>query len=79
MASRDHFLHGSQPRRLQWSHAAPWQEPHAFVFVTAVDNVDPVTRDGVMKCATGVLRNESEEGLPPRIVSVFEHLFSNRL
>jgi hypothetical protein len=32
-----------------------------------------------MKRATGVLGNESKEGLPPRIIGVFEHFFPDRL
>ena len=78
-AARDDFLHRLPACRLQWPESASRQEPHAFVFVAAVHNIDTVTHDGVMKCATGVLGNESEEGFPPRIISVFEHFFPNRL
>src|SRR6266700_2906788 len=70
---RSAFLHDLPPGRLQWTESAPRQEPHAFVFVTAVDNIDSVTRDRVMKCRAGILGYESEEGFPPRIVSVSEH------
>ena len=72
MRSRDHLLHDLAACRLQWSHAAPWQEPHAFVFVAAVNNVDPVAGDRVMKCGAGVFGNESEESFPPWIIGVTE-------
>src|SRR5436853_7144404 len=73
-ASCDHVLHDLAAGRLQWPHAASGQEPHAFVFVAAVNNVDAVARDGVMECGAGVLGNESEEGFPPRVVGVTEQL-----
>jgi len=79
MRSRDHLLHDLAAYRLQWSHAAPWQEPHAFVFVAAINNVDPVARDRVMKCGTGILGNESEESLAPWVIGIIENLFANLL
>ena len=78
MNSRDHFLHGSQPCRLQWSHAASWQEPHAFVLIAAVDNVDTVARDCVMERSTRVFGDEFEKSLSPRIIGVMEELFPER-
>jgi hypothetical protein len=78
-SSRGHVFHDLAAGRLQWSHTASRQEPHTFVFVTAINNVDSVARDRVTKCGAGVLGNESEEGLPPQIISVFEDFFSDRL
>jgi hypothetical protein len=50
MASCDHLLHDLPACRLQWPHVAAGQEPHAFVFVAAINNVDAVARDRVMEC-----------------------------
>src|SRR5438132_13848083 len=74
MRSRDHVLHDLAAGRLQWPHAASGQEPHAFVFVAAVNNVDAVARDRVMECGAGIFGNESDEGFPPRVVGVTEQL-----
>src|SRR5439155_17842923 len=79
MRSRDHVFHNLTACRLQWPDAASGQEPDAFVFVAAVNNIDAVARDGVMKCGAGVFGNESEESLPPRILGVTEHLSSKPL
>ena len=43
------------------AHADPRQEPHAFVLIAAVKNVDAIAGDRVMKCRALVLGNESEE------------------
>jgi hypothetical protein len=74
MGSRDHFLHDLAACRLQWSHAAPGQEPHAFVLVAAVNNVNAIACDRVMECGAGVFGNESEESLAPWIIGVTEQL-----
>src|SRR6266566_2873137 len=74
MRSRDHVLHDLAACRLQWPHAASRQEPHAFVFVAAVNNVDAVARDGVMECGAGIFGNESEESFAPRVIGITEHL-----
>jgi hypothetical protein len=79
MDSLDHLLHGLPTCRLQWSHAAPRQKPHACVLVTAIDNIDAVTRNRVMECGARVIGNESEESLPPRVIGVTEQLVSERL
>src|SRR5881296_4069456 len=79
MRSRDHVLHNLTACRLQWPHAASGQEPHAFVFVAAVNNIDAVARDRVMECGAGVLSNESEESFPPRVVGIMENLFAKLL
>src|SRR5438445_820622 len=42
MRSRDHVLHNLTACRLQWPHAASGQEPHPFVFVAAVNNIESV-------------------------------------
>lgn len=71
-----HFLHDLAAFRLQWPHPASRQEPHTFIFIAAVNNVDAVAGDCVMECAAGVLGNESEESFPPWIISVDENLFA---
>ena len=79
MRSRDHVLHDLAASRLQWSHAAPGQKPHAFVFVTAINNVDAVARDGVTKCGAGIFGNESEESLAPWVIGMMENFFAKLL
>src|SRR5438874_12849328 len=79
MASCDYLLHDLTAGRLQWSHSASGQEPHPFIFVAAVNNVDAVAGDPVMECGAGVLSNESEEGFPPRVVGIMENLFAKLL
>jgi hypothetical protein len=58
--------------RLQRPHSTARQEPDTFIFVATVNNVDTVAGDCVMECSAGVLGNESEEGLAPRIIGVTE-------
>ena len=79
MRSCDHLLHDPAACRLQWSHSASGQEPHAFVLVTTINNVDAVARDRVMKCGAGVLSNESEESLAPWVIGITENLFAELL
>ena len=74
MRSCDHLRHDLAACRLQWSHAAPGQEPHAFVFVAAVNNIDPVAGDRVMEGGASVLGNESEESFAPWVFGVMEQL-----
>ena len=74
MAARDNFLHDLAACRLQWPHAAPGQEPHAFVLVAAVNNVDAIACDRVVECGAGVFGNESEESFPPGVIGVTEQL-----
>jgi len=74
MGSRDHFLHDLAAGGLQWSHVAPWQEPHAFVLVAAVNNVNAVAGDRVVECGAGVFGNESEESFAPWVIGVTEEL-----
>jgi hypothetical protein len=76
MPSCDHFFHDAPTGGLQRPHAAAGQEPDAFVLIAAVENVDAVARDGVMKCGAGVLGDESEKRRPPRIVGVTKQLSS---
>src|SRR5438093_1566737 len=56
MRSRDHVLHNLTACRLQWPHAASGQEPHAFVFVAAVNNIDAVARDRVIEACIRMRR-----------------------
>src|SRR4029453_5458613 len=79
MRSRDHVFHDLAASRLQWSHAAPGQEPHAFVFVAAINNVDAVARDRVTKCGAGIFGNESEESFAPWVIGMMENLFAKLL
>ena len=79
MRSCDHLLHDLAACGLQWSHAAPRKEPHAFVLVAAVKNVDPVARDRVMKRGAGVFGNESEKSFPPWVIGIMENLFAKLL
>src|SRR5438874_6830967 len=79
MRSCDHLLHDLAACRLQWPHAAPGQEPHAFVLIAAVKNVDAVARDRVMKCGAGVFGNESEESFAPWVIGITENLFAKLL
>ena len=74
MAACDHFLHDLAAGGLQWSHAAPGQEPHAFILVAAINNVNAVARDRVMECGAGVFGNESEESFPSGVIGVTEQL-----
>src|SRR5438876_10301884 len=74
MCSRDHVLHDLAACRLQWPHAASGQEPHPFVFVAAVNNVDTVARDRVMECRASVLGNESEKCFAPWVIGETEYL-----
>jgi len=77
MRSRDHVLHDLAACRLQWPHAASRQEPHAFVFVAAVNNIDAVAGDRVMKCGADIFGNESKESFAPWVIGIMENLFAN--
>src|SRR5206468_9575530 len=79
MRSRDHVLHDLTACRLQWTHAASGQEPHAFIFVAAVNNIDAVARDGVMECGASVFGNESEKCIAPWVIGIMENLFAKLL
>ena len=79
MGSRDHLLHDLSASRLQRPHAAPGQEPHAFVLIAAVKNVDAVASDRVMKGGAGIFGNESEESFPPWIIGIMENFFAKLL
>src|SRR5439155_11232325 len=79
MRSRDHVLHDLAACRLQWPHAASRQEPHAFVFVAAVNNIDAVAGDRVMKCGADIFGNESKESFAPWVIGIMENLFANLL
>src|SRR5437588_3431427 len=79
MRSRDHVLHNLAACRLQWPHTASGQEPHAFVFVAAVNNVHGVAGDRVIKCGAAVLDNESKESFAPWVIGIMENLFAELL
>src|SRR5436309_14777051 len=79
MRSRDHVLHNLTACRLQWPHAASGQEPHAFVFVAAVNNLDAVARDGGVECGASAFGNASEKCIAPRSIRLMEDVFAKRL
>src|SRR5439155_21509290 len=79
MRSRDHVLHDLAACRLQRPHAAPGQEPHPFVFVAAVNNIDAVARDRAMECRAGIFGNESNESFAPWVIGIMENLFAKLL
>jgi hypothetical protein len=72
----DHLPHGLSPPLLQWTLAGPRDKPDAFVFLAAVNNVYAVRCDGVVKCGTGVLRDEPEERFAPWILYVRKYLIA---
>ena len=77
--SANYFAHHLPARGLQWSHAAPREEPHALILIAAVNDVDAVAHNCVMKSGAGILSNEAEELLAPRIVCVTKDFVSERL
>lgn len=79
MTSLDYFRHDFPASRLQWSLAGAGQEPHTFVFVAAINDVDAVGCHCVMKRGARVFGDESEESFPPRIIGVREDLFADLL
>jgi hypothetical protein len=76
MTSRDHFLHDLPASGLQWALAGSRQEPHAFVFVTAINNIHAVACKRVMERRAAVLDDKPKECFPPRVVDVLEDLFT---
>jgi len=79
VSALDYFLHRLSPSLLQRAHSASRQEPHAFIFVAAVDDVYAVTRYRVMKRRARIFGDEIEEGLPPWIVGVVKNLIADFL
>src|SRR6266516_1766196 len=79
MRSRAHVLHNLTACRLQWPYAASGQEPHPFVFVAAVNNIDAVARDRVMERGAGIFGNESKESFAPWVIGIMENLFAKLL
>jgi hypothetical protein len=78
-AADDDFLHDFPACSLQWSQAAPRQEPDAFLLLVAIDNIDAVGRQRVMECCAGVLGYEFEKSFSPRVFSITKDFFSNPL
>jgi hypothetical protein len=72
--SPNDFAHGLAAGGLQWSEAAPREEPYAFIFVAAVNNIDAIAHHGVVKCGTRILCNEPEERLTPGIIRIAKDL-----
>lgn len=75
-ASCDHFLHDHAASLLQWAHPSPGEKPHPFVFVSAVNNIDPVASDSVMERGSRILGKKFEKCLAPRVVSVMKDFFA---
>ena len=76
--SADHFAHHLSARGLQWSHAAPREEPHALILIAAVNNVDAVAHNCVLERGAGILSDEPKERFPPGIVCVTKDFVSER-
>jgi hypothetical protein len=76
--SADYLAHGFPARGLQGSEPAPREKPYAFVFVAAVNNVDAVAHNCVVKSGAGILSNEGEELLPPWIICVPKDFVTER-
>jgi hypothetical protein len=76
--SPNDITHHLTARGLQWSHATPRKEPHAFVLIAAVNDINAVAHHSVMKSRPGILSDESEELFPPRIIRVAKNFVSER-
>ncbi len=79
MTSLDYFRHDFPASRLQRSLAGAGQEPHTFVFVAAINDVNAVACHCVMKRSARVFGDESDESVPPRVLGVREDLFADLL
>ena len=79
MMPLDYFRHDLPASRLQWPFAGPGHEPHAFVFVAAVNDVDAVARYCVMESGARVFGDESEESFPPWIIGIWKDLVADLL
>ena len=77
--SLDYFRHDFAACRLQWPFARARQEPHAFVFVAAVNDMDAVVRHCVVERGARIFGDESEESVPPGILGVRKDLFADLL
>src|SRR4051794_18794513 len=73
------LLHDREALRLQRALPVFRQKPHPFVQVTAVKDVDVVVRDCVMEGGAGVLPDEAEEGLAPRVIEEWEEFIAERI
>ena len=79
MMPLDYFRHDFPAARLQWSLAGAGQEPHALVFVAAVNDVNAVVCHCVMKRGTRIFGDESEESFPPGIIGEGKDFFADLL
>src|SRR5204863_5463342 len=77
--SPDYFAHRFPARGLQWSEAAPREKPYAFIFVAAVNKIDTIAHHGVVECGAGILGNDPEKRLSPRIIRKMKDLFTERV
>jgi hypothetical protein len=76
MTSLDYFRHDFAACRLQGALASAGQEPHAFVFVAAVNDMDAVVCHCVVERGARIFGDESEESVPPGILGVRKDLFA---
>src|SRR4029077_16538344 len=72
----DHLLHNLPTSNLQWALAGSRQEPHPFIFVAAINNIDAVACQRVMERRGAVFSDKSEECLSPRIVDISKDLLA---
>src|SRR5882724_6338863 len=79
LAPFDDLLQNPQPVRLHRSHAGSRHEPHTLVLVAAVDDLNAIVRRRVIERGAGVLGDEAEELLPPRVIHTREEFFAERL
>ena len=75
----NYLAHHLPARGLQWSHPAARKKPHSLVLIAAVNNVDPIAHNGVVKSGAGIFSNEPEELLPPRVLRITKDFVPERL
>ena len=79
MTPLDYFRHDFAACRLQGALASAGQEPHTFVFVAAVNDMDAVVCHCVVERGARIFGDESEESVPPGILGVRKDLFADLL
>ena len=65
------------PARLERSHPASRQEPHALILIAAVNDIDVIARHRVVEGGARILGDELKEGVPPRVICVMEDFFAD--
>ena len=79
MTSLDYFRHDFAACRLQGALTNAGQEPHTFVFVAAVNDMDAVVCHCAVERGARIFGDESEESVPPGILGVRKDLFADLL